>query len=70
VFFAKNHHRGGAFAPRDKSFSILPPNEVCAALGDRGLVLQKAAKLSDAGILLTPRRTNTDGFFISVLRRK
>jgi 16S rRNA (cytosine967-C5)-methyltransferase len=67
---AENGKQVRGFKARDKSFSILPPNEVCAGLGDRGLVLQKAAKLSDAGILLTPRRTNTDGFFISVLRRK
>jgi 16S rRNA C967 or C1407 C5-methylase (RsmB/RsmF family) len=25
--------------------------------------------MSDAGLLMTPRRTDTDGFFVSVLRR-
>ena len=28
----------------------------------------KAARLSDEGILMTPRTADTDGFFVSVLR--
>ena len=29
----------------------------------------KAARLSDEGLLMTPRLTETDGFFVSVLAR-
>jgi 16S rRNA (cytosine967-C5)-methyltransferase len=29
----------------------------------------KAARLSAEGILMTPRSTETDGFFVSLLRR-
>ena len=29
----------------------------------------RAALMSDEGLLMTPRRTDTDGFFVSLLRR-
>jgi 16S rRNA (cytosine967-C5)-methyltransferase len=29
----------------------------------------KAALVSDEGLLMTPRRTDTDGFFVGLLRR-
>jgi hypothetical protein len=29
----------------------------------------KAARLSDTGFTMTPRTTETDGFFVSLLRR-
>lgn len=65
---AENGAQVRGFKARTKGWSIVPPAEVCKALGERGMVLQKAAKLTDEGLLLTPRRTNTDGFFVSVLR--
>ncbi len=49
--------------------AALPAAEICKPLGERGVILQKAAKIADEGLLLTPRRTNTDGFFISLLRK-
>jgi len=57
------------FAARAKEWSIVPTPGLCKALGERGAVLRKAAKALNEGLLLTPRRTNTDGFFISMLRR-
>jgi 16S rRNA (cytosine967-C5)-methyltransferase len=38
-------------------------------LGERGVILKAAALASPEGILLTPRRTETDGFFVSILAR-
>ena len=46
-----------------------PPAEVANALGERAFMFAKAARLSDEGILMTPRTTETDGFFVAVFRR-
>jgi 16S rRNA (cytosine967-C5)-methyltransferase len=57
------------FMTRHPEFSVQPPAEVAKALGDRALAFTKAARLSDEGILMTPRATETDGFFVSILKR-
>lgn len=58
------------FVARTPGWSAQPPAEACKALGERGRVLAAAARLSTEGLLLTPKRTDTDGFFVSVLRRE
>jgi 16S rRNA (cytosine967-C5)-methyltransferase len=58
-----------AFAARHAGFSIVRPAEVIDALGERAFLFRRAVLLSDEGLLMTPRRTDTDGFFVSVLRR-
>jgi 16S rRNA (cytosine967-C5)-methyltransferase len=58
-----------AFLARHPEFAVAPPAEVATALGERALLFRRAVKLSDAGLLMTPRRTDTDGFFYSLLRR-
>jgi 16S rRNA (cytosine967-C5)-methyltransferase len=57
------------FLARHPEFSILPPADVAQALGERAFVFIQAARLSDEGILMTPRATGTDGFFVSLLKR-
>jgi 16S rRNA (cytosine967-C5)-methyltransferase len=57
------------FLQRHQNFAVLPPAEVTEALGERALLFRRAALLSDEGLLMTPRRTETDGFFVSVLKR-
>ncbi len=57
------------FLARHAEFSVRPPTEVAQALGDRAFMFAKAARLSDEGILMTPRTTETDGFFVSILKR-
>jgi 16S rRNA (cytosine967-C5)-methyltransferase len=37
-------------------------------MGERAFMFSKAARLSAEGILMTPRLTDTDGFFVAVLR--
>ncbi|MBY0531380.1 MAG: RsmB/NOP family class I SAM-dependent RNA methyltransferase [Xanthobacteraceae bacterium] len=59
-----------AFRERNSSFEIASPNEVVKALGENAMIFSRAAKLSDEGIQMTPRRTGTDGFFVSVLRKQ
>lgn len=57
------------FLTRHAGFSVEKPEEVAAALGERSYLFRKAALLADSGLLMTPRRTGTDGFFVSILRR-
>jgi 16S rRNA (cytosine967-C5)-methyltransferase len=58
-----------AFMARHTQFAVLPPAEVANALGERAFLFRRAALMSEEGLLMTPRRTDTDGFFVSVLRR-
>jgi 16S rRNA (cytosine967-C5)-methyltransferase len=50
-------------------FSVEKPAEVANVLGERAYMFGKAALVSAEGMLMTPRRTDTDGFFVSLLRR-
>jgi len=59
-----------AFLARHAGFSIEPPADVTNALGERAFLFRRAVLMSDEGLLMTPRRTGTDGFFVSVLRRR
>jgi 16S rRNA (cytosine967-C5)-methyltransferase len=56
------------FLARHPGFSVQAPAGVAQALGERAFMFGKAARLSGEGILMTPRSTDTDGFFVSVLR--
>ena len=59
-----------AFVARHPEFAIQPPAEVMTnALAERAFLFRRAVLMSDEGLLMTPRRTDTDGFFVSVLRR-
>lgn len=55
------------FLSRHPGFSVQPLADVNRALGERAFMFGKAATLSGDGILMTPRTTDTDGFFVSVL---
>lgn len=57
------------FLNRHPGFSVEKPDVVAAALGERGYQFAKAALISAEGLLMTPRRTGTDGFFVSILRQ-
>jgi 16S rRNA (cytosine967-C5)-methyltransferase len=58
-----------AFVARHPEFSPQSVADVTQALGERAFMFSKAARLSNEGILMTPRTTETDGFFVSILRR-
>lgn len=58
-----------ALMAKHEDFTPVPPAETVLALGAHGPELAKAALLGREGVLLTPRRTGTDGFFVGVLRR-
>jgi 16S rRNA (cytosine967-C5)-methyltransferase len=58
-----------AFIGLHPDFSVEKPAEVANALGERAYLFRRAALNSEEGLLMTPRRTDTDGFFVSILRR-
>ncbi|MFB9263708.1 RsmB/NOP family class I SAM-dependent RNA methyltransferase [Bradyrhizobium erythrophlei] len=58
-----------AFIARHPEFSVQPPDETASVLWDKAEDFAKAALQSDEGWLMTPRRTGTDGFFVSVLKK-
>ncbi len=58
-----------AFTGRHPDFSVEKPDRVADALGERAYLFKRAALGSAEGLLMTPRRTDTDGFFVSILRR-
>jgi 16S rRNA (cytosine967-C5)-methyltransferase len=69
VLEEENGDQVRAFVSRHAEFSILPPADVIKALGEQAFMFGKAARLSDTGFTMTPRTTETDGFFVSLLRR-
>ena len=58
------------FLARHPEFRSIPPAEAVLALGERGMALREAALERPEGLLLTPRRTQTDGFFIALMVRE
>jgi 16S rRNA (cytosine967-C5)-methyltransferase len=66
----ENNDQVRAFLARVPDFALVPPVEVVAALGERAYLFRRAVLMSEAGLLMTPRRTDTDGFFVAVLARR
>ena len=63
----ENGAQVSAFLARHKGFAVRPPGEVAGAAG-----LEKLGGYTDVsgqGLLLSPHRTATDGFFLAVLTR-
>ena len=58
------------FLSGHREFTVVSPREVAAqALGERAVLFCRAALLSEYGLLMTPRRTDTDGFYVAVMRK-
>jgi 16S rRNA (cytosine967-C5)-methyltransferase len=58
------------FVERHPGFAVAPPAELLAPLGERALIFRQAVLMTEEGLQMTPRRTDTDGFFVSVLVRR
>jgi 16S rRNA (cytosine967-C5)-methyltransferase len=69
VLGAENGAQIRAFLARHSGFTLRPPADIAEALGERAFLFRRAVVISEEGLLMTPRRTDTDGFFVSVLRR-
>ena len=57
------------FLARHAEFSVVPTADVTAALGERSFLFRRAVLLVEEGLLMTPRRIDTDGFFVAAVRR-
>src|SRR5262245_18319914 len=57
-----------AFLARRPGF-VVAAAPVAEALGEVAPAFAQAVLTLDQGLLMTPRRTGTDGFFVSILRR-
>ncbi len=66
----ENGEQVRAFVARHPEFSVVPPPQTVTALGDKAEEFAAATLQSPEGLLMTPRRTGTDGFFVSVLKRQ
>jgi len=69
VVAAENGDQIRAFLQRHPGCHAIPPGDVTAALGERAFLFRRAVLSSAEGLLMTPRRTDTDGFYVAVLRR-
>ncbi|HEY1545777.1 MAG TPA: RsmB/NOP family class I SAM-dependent RNA methyltransferase [Xanthobacteraceae bacterium] len=59
-----------AFLGRHPAFAVVPVAELLAPLGERALIFRQAVLVSAEGLQMTPRRTDTDGFFVSVMVKR
>jgi 16S rRNA (cytosine967-C5)-methyltransferase len=69
VLAEENADQIADFVARSPGFSVEKPEHMAQILGERAYLFLHAALISPAGLLMTPRRTDTDGFFVSLLRR-
>lgn len=68
----ENGEQVAAFIARHPGFAAAPGAEIVAAsslLPEGRAALVVSALMLPAGLILSPRRTGTDGFFVAVLRR-
>src|SRR5450432_1576303 len=66
----ENGEQVRAFVGRHPDFVIVPPSQTTTVLWDKAEDFAAAMLQSAEGLLMTPRRTGTDGFFVSVLKKK
>jgi 16S rRNA (cytosine967-C5)-methyltransferase len=70
VLPVENGEQVRSFIARHPEFTVVPPEETASVLWDKAEDFAAAALRSEEGWLMTPRRTGTDGFFVSVLRKR
>jgi 16S rRNA (cytosine967-C5)-methyltransferase len=66
----ENGEQVQSFLARHPGFAVVPPEQTASVLWDKAEAFAEAALRSAEGWLMTPRRTRTDGFFVSILTRK
>ncbi len=66
----ENSEQVRRFIGRHSEFTVVPPAEAAAVLWDKADDFLAATIQSPEGLLMTPRRTGTDGFFVSVLTKR
>jgi len=66
----ENGDRIRAFLAAHAEFKVLPVAEMVCALPARAADCAAAVLASAEGLLMTPRRTGTDGFFVAIMVRR
>src|SRR6266851_461005 len=69
VLPSENGEQVRAFVGRHPEFAVVPPQQTASVLWDKAEDFAAATLQSPEGLLMTPRRTGTDGFFVSILKR-
>jgi len=69
VLSEENGEQVRSFIARHPEFAVVPPEQTAGVLWDKADAFAAAALKSAEGWLMTPRRTGTDGFFVSILHR-
>jgi 16S rRNA (cytosine967-C5)-methyltransferase len=69
VLVQENGEQIRSFVARHTEFAVVPATQIMSVLAEKAQDFADAVLQSAEGILMTPRRTGTDGFFVSVLRR-
>jgi 16S rRNA (cytosine967-C5)-methyltransferase len=70
VLQPENGDQVRGFLARRGEFAVMPPEQTTSAFGDKAQDFAAATLQTAEGLLMTPRRTGTDGFFVSVLTRQ
>ncbi len=70
VLEEENGEQVQGFVTRHPDFSVRAPAEFRAVLGTQADSFARSTLTTAAGIQMTPRRTGTDGFFVSLLSRR
>jgi 16S rRNA (cytosine967-C5)-methyltransferase len=70
VLAEENGDQVRAFLARQGGFAVVPPAEAANALGERAYLFRRAVLMAEEGLLMTPRHTDTDGFYVSLLVRR
>jgi 16S rRNA (cytosine967-C5)-methyltransferase len=65
----ENGVRVRAFLVAHPNFGATPGDELAAAMGTAADEFRSAVMRMPEGLLMTPRRTGTDGFFVAILQR-
>jgi 16S rRNA (cytosine967-C5)-methyltransferase len=66
----ENSEQVSGFVARHPEFSVVSPSQTVTALGEKAEEFAAATLQSPEGLLMTPRRTGTDGFFVSIVNRR
>jgi 16S rRNA (cytosine967-C5)-methyltransferase len=69
VLAEENDDQVRAFLGRHPEFALVAPSQVAEPLGERAYLFRRAVLMSEGGLLMTPLHTDTDGFFVSMLRK-
>jgi 16S rRNA (cytosine967-C5)-methyltransferase len=69
VLVPENGEQVRSFIARHPEFALAPPPQTLSVLGDKADAFATAALALPEGWLMTPRRTGTDGFFVSILKK-